>query len=224
MRRKGQKLVIRMKWRKPKAGHPRSGTTRLKEFLNPTHPLYRLARGLNWPQFESPFGKFYTEGMGRPAIAPRVMIGLHYLKHLYNVSDKVVVASWVENPYWQYFCGGEYFAHEVPCDPTSLVKWRQRVSAEGIEKLLKESLAAAQRAAVLTATEVQRVNCGYDCARESDYFPDRCAAVSQGSASVGAASAELRLEVTPKLRTAGEARVGEPGTVWRGAAAQAGTA
>src|ERR1700716_2687255 len=147
-----------MQWRKPKVSQPRPGAPLLKELLNPTHPLYRLAGVLNWTQFESQFGKFYAEGLGRPALATRLVVGLHYLKYLYNVSDEVVVASWVENPYWQYFCGTEYFAHEFPCDPTSLVKWRQRVGAAGIEKLLKESLAAAQREAVLTATEVKRVN------------------------------------------------------------------
>ncbi len=57
--------------------------------------------------------------MGQPALATRLVVGLHYLKYLYNVSDEVVVASWVENPYWQYFCGEEYFVHELPCDPTS---------------------------------------------------------------------------------------------------------
>jgi IS5 family transposase len=64
----------------------------------------------------------------------------------------------VENPYWQYFCGEEYFTQEFPCAPTSLVKWRQRVGVEGSEQMLKESWAAAQREAGLTATEVKRVN------------------------------------------------------------------
>ena len=59
-----------------------------------------------------------------------------------------------EERYWQYFCGEDNFTHEFPCDPTSLVKWRQRVGVEGSEQLLKESLAAAQREAVLTAAEV----------------------------------------------------------------------
>ena len=70
----------------------------------------------------------------------------------------MVVASWVANPYWQYVCGAEYFGHELPCDPTSLGKGRQRVGVEGSEQMLKESLAAAQREAVLTPTEVKRVN------------------------------------------------------------------
>lgn len=135
-----------------------AGGVLLKDFLNTAHPLYRLASVVNWAQLERQFGKFYAVEVGRPALATRLLVGLHYLKYLYNVSDEVVVASWVENPYWQYFCGEEYFVHEFPCDPTGLVKWRQRVGVEGSEKLLKESLAAAQRTAVLTERELKRVN------------------------------------------------------------------
>ena len=142
----------------------------MKDLLNPAHPLYRLAGVVNWAQFERQFGQFYAE-MGRPALATRLVVGLHYLKYLYNVSDEVVVASWVENPYWQYFCGAEYFVHEFPCDPTSLVKWRQRVGVEGSEKLLKESLAAAQREAVLTPTEVKRVNVDTTVQEKAIAFP-----------------------------------------------------
>jgi hypothetical protein len=32
-------------------------------------------------------------------------VGLHYLKSAYNLSDELVVERWIENPYWQYFCG-----------------------------------------------------------------------------------------------------------------------
>jgi transposase, IS5 family len=160
-----------MKWRKPKNRLPHSGGVLLKDFLNAVHPLYRLAGAVNWAQFERQFGKLYAEEMGRPALATRLVVGLHYLKYLYNVSDEVVVASWVENPYWQYFCGAEYFAHEFPCDPTSLVKWRQRVGVEGSEKLLKESLAAAQREAVLTPTEIKRVNVDTTVQEKAIAFP-----------------------------------------------------
>jgi IS5 family transposase len=160
-----------MKWKKPKKRAPHSGGVLLKDFLNPTHPLYRLTGVVNWGQFEQQFGKFYAEGMGRPALAMRLLVGLHYLKYLYNVSDEVVVASWVENPYWQYFCGAEYFTHELPCDPTSLVRWRQRVGVEGSEQLLKESLAAAQRGAVLTPTEIKRVNVDTTVQEKAIAFP-----------------------------------------------------
>lgn len=160
-----------MRWRKPKNRGRQSGGVVLKDFLNAAHPLCRLAGVVNWATFEQQFGKLYAEEMGRPALATRLLVGLHYLKYLYNVSDEVVVASWVENPYWQYFCGEEYFTHEFPCDPTSLVKWRQRVGVEGSEKLLKESLAAAQREAVLTAAEVKRVNVDTTVQEKAVAFP-----------------------------------------------------
>jgi transposase, IS5 family len=160
-----------MKGRKPKSGTSRAGGVLLKDLLNPAHPLYRLAGVVNWAQFEQQFGQFYAEVLGRPALATRLLVGLHYLKSLYNVSDEVVVASWVENPYWQYFCGAEYFAHEFPCDPTSLVKWRQRVGVEGSEQLLRESLAAARREAVLTPTEIKRVNVDTTVQEKAIAFP-----------------------------------------------------
>jgi IS5 family transposase len=146
-----------MKWRKPSQADPPAGATPLRELLNREHPLFRLAGAINWQVFEDEFGQLYAEGVGRPALPTRLLVGLHYLKHLYHVSDEVVLASWVENPYWQYFCGEEYFRHELPCVPTSLVKWRQRVGAQGIEQLLKQSLDTAQRAQLLKSSELQRV-------------------------------------------------------------------
>ncbi len=48
------------------------------------------------------------------------MVGLHYLKHAFNESDESVVARWVENPYWQYCCGEEFFRHKLPIDPSQM--------------------------------------------------------------------------------------------------------
>ena len=160
-----------MKWRKPKKRVPQPGEVLLKDFLNVAHPLYRLAGVVNWTQFERQLGKFYADAMGRPALATRLLVGLHYLKDLYNVRDEVVVTSGGENPYWQYFCGEAYFVHEFPCDPTRLVKWRQRVGVAGSEKLLKESLAAAQREAVLTEAELKRVNVDTTVQEKAIAFP-----------------------------------------------------
>ena len=55
------------------------------------------------------------------------MVGLHYLKHAFDESDESVCDRWVENPYWQTFCGEEYLQHELPIDPSSMTKWRNRV-------------------------------------------------------------------------------------------------
>ena len=44
------------------------------------------------------------------------MAGLHILKHVKGLSDEAVCAAWVENPYFQAFCGERFFQHRLPLD------------------------------------------------------------------------------------------------------------
>ena len=76
----------------------------LMDQLNPKHPLLQLARTIPWDFFESEFAPLYAP-IGRPAKPIRLMVGLSILKHMENVSDEVVVRHWVQNPYYQAFCG-----------------------------------------------------------------------------------------------------------------------
>lgn len=145
--------------------------TTLADLLNNQHPLFQLAQAIEWQSFETEFGKLYSEGKGRPALPIRLLVGLHYLKHLYNVSDEVVVATWVENPYWQYFCGNHYFQHQFPCDASSLVNWRKRVGADGIKYLLKQTLEAAKRQKALKPREIKRVNVDTTVEEKAIAFP-----------------------------------------------------
>ena len=59
------------------------------------------------------------------------MVGLQLLKHTSNLSDEEVVAIWVENPYWQYLCGAQYFCLQLPIDPSLMTLFRQRIGQEG---------------------------------------------------------------------------------------------
>ena len=117
----------------------------LEPILNDKHPLYKLASSINWETVEKELSCCYSPDMGRPGNATRLMTGLHYLKHAYDESDESVVARWVENPYWQYFCGYEHMQHEFPIHPTSMVKWRRRVGSDRMEILLKETFSTAVR-------------------------------------------------------------------------------
>ncbi|HVG38623.1 MAG TPA: IS5 family transposase [Pyrinomonadaceae bacterium] len=121
------------------------------------HPLYQLAEAIDWTRFEAELGPLYAEALGRPGLPTRLMVGLHYLKYLFDESDESVVEKYVENPYWQFFCGRTYFEHELPCHPTSLVRWRHRLGAVGVEKLLTETLSTAKREQALKASEIKRV-------------------------------------------------------------------
>ena len=71
-----------MKWRKPPKRGPHTGEVVLKDFLKASPPLCRLAGVGNWGQVERQFGKFYAAERGRPALATRLLVGLHYLKSL----------------------------------------------------------------------------------------------------------------------------------------------
>lgn len=135
------------------------------------HPLYRLAEAIDWTRFESEFGSLYAEVVGRPGLPTRLMVGLHYLKYLFDESDESVTAKFIENPYWQFFCGGLYFEHELPCHPTSLVKWRRRIGADGMEKLLTETLSTAKREQALKESEIKRVNVDTTVQEKAIAFP-----------------------------------------------------
>lgn len=113
---------------------------RLIDMLDVKHELVLLSHAIEWSVFENAFGRYYTEGKGSPAKSIRLMVGLLILKHLRNLSDEVVVSTWVENPYYQYFCGKEKFYVKPPCNPTSLVKFRNRIGEAGVELIFKESI------------------------------------------------------------------------------------
>lgn len=144
---------------------------RLALLVSHEHPLYRLAEAIDWSRFESELGPLYAEATGRPGLPTRLMVGLHYLKYLFDESDESVVERWVENPYWQLFCGRTYFEHELPCHPTSLVRWRRRLGAEGVEKLLTETLSTAKREQALREPEIKRVNVDTTVQEKAVAFP-----------------------------------------------------
>ena len=149
--------------------HAKPSGTRQTSFLMPTlgdqldprQPLKQLAEQLPWTEFEQVFGKYYSAD-GRPAKPVRLMVGLLLLKQMFNQGDETVVAAWVQNPYWQYFCGMSEFQWQVPCDPSDLVYFRQRVGEAGLQRLLQVSAQlhgpAAQETEVVVDTTVQEKN------------------------------------------------------------------
>lgn len=143
----------------------------MKNQLNLEHPLVKLSQAIDWSEFEREFGKQTSSEGGRPLLPTRLMVGLHYLKALYDESDESVVAKWVENPYWQYFCGEETFQHELPCHPSSLPKWRKRVGVEGVEKLLRQVVRTAMSQQALKPSEIAKVNVDTTVQEKAIAFP-----------------------------------------------------
>lgn len=115
--------------------------SRLEEQLDRKHPLYILSNKVHWDVFETEFSRHYHVKKGRPCKSIRLMVGLLILKHLRNLSDESVVLQWTENAYYQYFCGMNAFSILPPCEASELVHFRNRIGEEGIELILKESIA-----------------------------------------------------------------------------------
>jgi IS5 family transposase len=130
---------------------------RLEEIINLRHPLVRLGAEIDWQFLAGRFGSVCRVGPGQPPLPTRLIAGLLILKHMHNLSDEALCDRWVENPYFQYFCGEVVFQHAAPFDRSSLTRWRQRLGEEQIAALLQESLSVAHRAGAIETKDLERV-------------------------------------------------------------------
>jgi IS5 family transposase len=136
---------------------------RLEDFINMNQELVLLSKKIDWSYFEKEFSKYYSD-KGAPSVPIRLMVGCLLLKHLYNLGDERIPEFWVRDVYFQYFCGGVYFEHKFPFDPSDFVHFRNRVGEEGISKIFAYSVhlhgveVAKKSRFVLSDTTVQGNN------------------------------------------------------------------
>lgn len=130
---------------------------RLSNQLNPREPLFVLAGKINWSVLEDSFDAEFTDGPGQPPKPIRLMVGLMMLEHMNRLSDEEVVKQWVQNPYWQYFWGFNYFQWKLPADGSSMTRWRKRIGKEGLEKILAETIVVALRTETVVPKDLQTV-------------------------------------------------------------------
>ena len=145
--------------------------SRLDQILDCKHPLFKLANRIDWSFFEKAFSGTYHESMGRPGKSIRMMVALHYLKYTFDLSDEALLDGFLENPYWQYFCGFEYFQHRLPTDPSNMTRFRDRVGDQGFEKMLHTLLRTAQDMKALTTYDLHKVNVDTTVQEKAIAFP-----------------------------------------------------
>jgi IS5 family transposase len=131
--------------------------SRLDQIIDLNHALVKLAQRTDWRFLEERFGSVYQDGPGSPPLPTRLMAGLMILKHMHDLSDEALCDRWVENPYFQYFCGEEFFQHRPVFDRSSMTRWRQRMGEEKLQALLQESLATAARSGAMKPSDLARV-------------------------------------------------------------------
>jgi IS5 family transposase len=130
---------------------------RLDQIVDLGHPLAKLAATIDWRFLEERFGAVYTDKPGQPPLPTRLMAGLSILKHTHDLSDEELCARFIENPYYQLFCGEEFFVHRLPFDRSSLTRWRQRMGEEKLVALIQESLNVATRTNAAKPSDFSKV-------------------------------------------------------------------
>jgi transposase, IS5 family len=93
--------------------------TRLKDLINLSHLLVKLTDEVSWDKMELEFRNLYSE-RGRASIPIRKIAGLLLLKEMFKESDESVLERWIENAYWQYFTGEEFFQTNQSFDPSEI--------------------------------------------------------------------------------------------------------
>ena len=128
----------------------------LDQIIDMGHPLVRLAALIDWKSLDDRFGSVCQTGPGQPGLPTRLVAGLFILKHMHNLSDEVLCARWLENPYYQHFCAELSFCHRLPFDRSSMTRWRQRLGEEQLVSLT-ESLSVAHKTGAIGRNDLERV-------------------------------------------------------------------
>ena len=131
-------------------------SARLSQQLNPHHSLLLLGKLIDWERLENDFTGYFSED-GAPAKPVRLVTGIFMLQHMLGLSDEEVVKVWVENPYWQLFCGYDFLQWKFPLHPSSLSRWRSRLGKQGMQKILRETIRSAIAGDVIRESDMTAV-------------------------------------------------------------------
>ena len=104
----------------------------MKKYIDVRHEFVRIGDNIDWGKLENSFKSYYSD-RGRPGIPGRKVAGLQLLKDRFNISDEKALRIWLENPYWQYFCGEVYFQKDKPFSVGEFGRFRKRVGKKGMD-------------------------------------------------------------------------------------------
>jgi len=144
---------------------------RLESIIEPRHELVKLAGKIGWSGLQEDLSVCYCPDNGRPGGSIRLMAGLQMLKDMKGLSDEEVCAVWRENPYFQHFCGEEFFQHRLPVEPPSLSIFRKRIGQAGMERLLQETIRIGLESATIEAKDLKRVTVDTTVQEKAIRFP-----------------------------------------------------
>ena len=144
---------------------------RLESLIDRSHELVKLAGRIDWNGLGEDLSVYYCPDNGRPGGSIRLMAGLQMLKDMKGLSDEEVCAVWRENPYYQHFCGEEFFQHRLPVEPPSLSIFRKRIGKAGMERLLQETIRLGLESGTIGPKDLKRVTVDTTVQEKAIRFP-----------------------------------------------------
>ena len=114
------------------------------QIINMKHELVVLADKIDWDWLDDELADCFSSE-GRPAEPVRFMIGMFLLKETFNLADAQVWERWVNDPYFQYFTGEEFFQHALAHERSGT-----RALRHTLDEVIEETEA-------LTRHEVERI-------------------------------------------------------------------
>lgn len=106
----------------------------MNKFIDLQHELVIAGNRIDWNSLENNFRSFYSD-KGRPSVPVRKIIGLLLLKSRFGISEEKALDIWIENPYWQFFCGEVHFQKDKPFSIGEFSRFKRRVGSKGLEKI-----------------------------------------------------------------------------------------
>lgn len=98
--------------------------------LNSQNRWVQLSRIIPWHKIEERYASNFASGLGPRAKSVRMALGALLIKERCGFTDEETVLHIQENSYMQYFIGLPRHEHVAPFDPSMMVHFRKRFSAE----------------------------------------------------------------------------------------------
>jgi len=106
----------------------------------------KLAKIIPWDTIEDRYAKLFTSNRGQVAKPVRMALGALLIQEKCRYSDRETVEQITENPYLQYFVGLQEYQDKPPFDPSLMVHFRKRFTAETLKEINEEICRAAKEA------------------------------------------------------------------------------
>ena len=102
--------------------------------LDPENRWVRLSSLVPWAEVEDEYSRHFGVS-GNDAYPVRMALGSLIIKERMKLTDEETVAQIRENPYLQYFIGMQEYSTKQPFDPSLMVHFRSRISAEMLHRV-----------------------------------------------------------------------------------------